>query len=597
MERYAPPASELAPPADRPIEVAHSGYVSSNTCQACHPREYASWRRSYHSTMTQRATTDTVAGPIDGVVVHARGRPFALERRGKEVWVELDDPEFPAGAGASAGGGTPPVAARVHKQIVQTTGSHSEQFYWIASGNGRNLRLLPIMYRLLDERRWTSLDHCCISVPGSEQNLADGRWNVACVRCHATQALPGIVPGESAVDTRVAEFGISCEACHGPGAEHAERYRDPLRRYEQHVSEARDTAIVEPSKLGKERASEVCGQCHSVQGFLNATDRDEWFRSGSRYRPGDVLADSRRLETSGADHFWSDGVIRVAGREYNGLVESPCFQRGEMSCLSCHSLHGEHGDARALDDWADDQLRADMRGNAACTQCHADFADAAAIAAHTHHPASSAGSECMNCHMPYTTYGLLKAIRSHQISSPSVQQTLASGRPNACNQCHLDRSLAFAAEHLSSWYGIARPALDDDQSTLAAGVLWSLEGDAGLRALMAWSMGWDAARATSGSDWMTPLLVLLLQDRYAAVRSIAYRTLAREPDGAALARCDPAASPEELHAAAAPLVQAWKARTHTPAAPLLITERGQSDVAALKRLLARRNEQPVTLNE
>ena len=71
--------------------------------------------------------------------------------------------------------------------------------------------------------------------------------------------------------------------------------------------------------------------------------------------------------------FWSDGTIRVAGREYNGLVETPCFQRGQMSCLSCHQMHRTADDVRSTEQWADDMLKPDMRGDRACVQCHERF--------------------------------------------------------------------------------------------------------------------------------------------------------------------------------------------------------------------------------
>ena len=91
--------------------------------------------------------------------------------------------------------------------------------------------------------------------------------------------------------------------------------------------------------------------------------------------------------------------------------------------------------------------------------------------------------------MPHTTYGLLKAMRSHTIDSPTVQASLATGRPNACNACHLDKTLAWSAKYLNQWHGIEEPQLDKDQQTIAASALWALKGDAGQRALMAWSMG------------------------------------------------------------------------------------------------------------
>jgi hypothetical protein len=58
----APGTEPPVPPADRPIEVAHEGYVGSSRCQACHPAEYATWHRSYHRTMTQPANVHTLLG-------------------------------------------------------------------------------------------------------------------------------------------------------------------------------------------------------------------------------------------------------------------------------------------------------------------------------------------------------------------------------------------------------------------------------------------------------------------------------------------------------------------------------------------------------
>jgi len=585
---YAPPERTRNPPTDRPLELAHEGYVSSRACKACHPDEYGTWHRSYHRTMTQPASTDTVLGPVDGVVVQARGRPYVLQRRGREVWVELDDPDWT---------GDPNRAPRAWRQIVQTTGSHNEQFYWIASGQTRQLTILPIMYRLLGEQRWESLDSCCISTPNAVQESGMGRWNRVCNRCHATHALPRIDQDSGEMDTRMAEFGIACEACHGPGDEHAERHRDPRRRYAEHFGDETDLAIVNPSKLAKERSSEVCGQCHAIAGFHDDPARAEWRATGFPYRPGDVLADTRVLQESGDDHFWPDGMIRVSGREYNGLVRSPCFERGEMTCLSCHSMHKEPGDPRSLDEWANDQLKPGMDGDAACTQCHAQFGTPEKVAAHTHHASGSTGSACMNCHMPYTTYGLLKGIRSHTISSPSVQESVVTGRPNACNLCHLDRTLAWTATELEHDYKIAPPDLGAEERTIAAGVLWAVRGDASQRALIASSMGWDAARSASGSEWMTPYLTILLQDPYNAVRMIALRSLRRQPEGDEIAGYEPMGSRESWSPHTQRVWAAWGSRRRGPAPALLIGASGALDMSVLTPLLSRRDERPMILNE
>ena len=69
------------------------------------------------------------------------------------------------------------------------------------------------------------------------------------------------------------------------------------------------------------------------------------------------------------------------------------------------------------------------------------------------------GSRCYNCHMPHTTFGLLRAMRSHQVSSPNVRESLDYGRPNACNLCHLDETLSWTADKLHAWYQQPVPEL------------------------------------------------------------------------------------------------------------------------------------------
>ena len=102
--------------------------------------------------------------------------------------------------------------------------------------------------------------------------------------------------------------------------------------------------------------------------------------------------------------------------------------------------------------------------------------------------------------MPHTRYGLLKASRSHAIDSPSVASSVESGRPNACNACHLDRTLAWTARKLTEWYGAPPVELNREQKTISATLLRLLKGDAGQRAITAWSMGWEAAHQASGKD-------------------------------------------------------------------------------------------------
>ena len=151
------------------------------------------------------------------------------------------------------------------------------------------------------------------------------------------------------------------------------------------------------------------------------------------------------------DSFWPDGMIRVSGREYNGLIESPCFKDArtdsrKMSCFSCHVMHKSEDDTR-LDAGVGEQPARRRHGRQHCMPAVPQGRTRpTSPSKHTRHAPSSTGSSCYNCHMPYTTYGLLKTLRSHQISSPSVATSVSTGRPNACNLCHLDKTLKWTAE-------------------------------------------------------------------------------------------------------------------------------------------------------
>ena len=200
--------------------------------------------------------------------------------------------------------------------------------------------------------------------------------------------------------------------------------------------------------------------------------------------------------------------------------------------------------------------------------------------------------------MPYTSYGLLKAMRTHQITSPSAQSTLDSGRPNACNLCHLDQSLGFTADALAKLWHVPAPApLDDDRRKLAESVVVALRGDAGQRALYAWAMGWPPAQQASGTRWLPPWLARLMDDPYDAVRFIAGRSLRTVPGFERFAY-DSVPAPgtrPALTAAVARQIAALGARDERSALPLRAEVSLRQDVAA--RLLDARDVRPIDLLE
>lgn len=605
---------------NRPIQVATDGYVSSRTCRACHPSQYDSWRGSHHRTMTQVATPETVLADFGGAVVDAvHGEPMRLERRGGEFWAEFNDP-----------GADGPVRdrPRITRQVVMITGSHHQQIYWYATGHGRALNVLPGVY-LIADRKWVPRSAVVLHPPNQSVATVDGHWNAICLACHTTfprtrfraPFLSEAIEDQSA-DTTAAEFGVACEACHGPAADHVRAHRSPLARYGSRLDDRPDPTIVLPTRLDPQRSSQVCGQCHSVWEFRDAAGERRANADGFPYRPGDELRATRLLPQPMAQRgspelaafvardpafvtgsFWPDGMIRVSGREYNGLIDSPCYRDADapertLSCFSCHAMHQTPDDPRPAAEWAaTHQVAAGREGDAACTQCHEPIG--AQAAAHTRHRPESAGAACYNCHMPYTSYGLLKAMRSHTVSSPSVAETVAAGRPNACNLCHLDKTLAWTGAALEEWYGTPTPALTDDERTVAASLLWALRGDAGERALAAWAFGWGPAQEASGTTWMPPYLAELLNDPYDAVRYVAHRSLRTLP-GYAGFEYDYVAGRRERVAAALPVLESWRdgplpRRRREPA--LLVDPDGRWRVDDLRRILRQRDDRPLFLRE
>ncbi len=200
--------------------------------------------------------------------------------------------------------------------------------------------------------------------------------------------------------------------------------------------------------------------------------------------------------------------------------------------------------------------------------------------------------------MPHTTLGLMKAMRSHTVDSPDVATTVATGRPNACNLCHLDETLAWTSEHLSDWYGISPPTLSEEQKTVAASVRWLLEGDAGQRAIAAWHLGWEPAREASGTEWMGGFLAELLTDPYEVVRFIGYHSL-KELPGFADFDYDYVGSATARRVDQLEALSAWNGLPDrpTPAESLLIDEQGRLDRERFEELRSRRVDPPVVLAE
>jgi hypothetical protein len=584
--------------------VARGGdYEGSATCRTCHPDQFESWARTFHSTMTQRPSRETVAGQFDGKEVELFGKRATPFERDGEFWMRL-----PAEHGTR------------ETKVALCVGSRRYQQYFELAGDsvGDTYKRLPLVWHIA-EQRWIHINGAFLEPDDDNWNSHASTWNENCIFCHNTAPQPHMLEhGERGFDakkfaSRTAELGIACEACHGPGEQHALGHVSPFERYASHVASAGDPTIVDPRHLPQKEALAVCGQCHSQRLPAQLALLDQFLDTGPTFRPGDDLGAhvapitrdtpsvQAELPRLFSDRFWNDGTARLTAYEYLGVTQSPCVKGGELTCNSCHTMHG--GDIHG-------QVEPEMRGDRACAQCHADVASN--IAAHTHHAPESSGSRCLDCHMPRMVYGVLEIHRSHRIESPDVRRDVEAGRPNACTLCHTSKSALWAADKVREWWGTRyeRPTARPDGASLELpeAVASLHAGDAVQRAVYAANCG-IAGGASNDQERVERVanLLIALGDGYPSIRYLARRSLI-ELDGALtlgmhaeLTAFDHLAPVEKRTAALRDLLAhfAERARGHwkPPAEGLFFGPTFQIDMQRGIALLNRQSERVIAIGE
>jgi hypothetical protein len=173
-----------------------------------------------------------------------------------------------------------------------------------------------------------------------------------CFSCHASA-----VEDAGGFDPEKLTPGVTCEGCHGPGADHVALLKSGL---------AGGGAVFDPGDLGPDGVLDFCGACHGT--------------------------------------FWdielgpAEGTATVRSPSYR-LAKSRCWAGGEgrITCLTCHDPH-RHLDAAAAS------------YDAVCLGCHggdAGAGDAAGSSALRCAPWGAGGEEhraveapgCADCHM------------------------------------------------------------------------------------------------------------------------------------------------------------------------------------------------------
>ena len=437
---FALPLDSSQPPA-----MPGAKFVGAVECASCHQRENARWRGSHHQLAMQPASDSTVLGDFDHARFSNHHIISTFSRLGSKLMVRTDGPD----------------GALHDYEIKYTFGVYPLQQYLIAMPGGR-LQAFGIAW---DSRtsahggqRWFSL------YPGQEITYRDSRhwtgidqnWNYMCADCHSTNLRKNYDLRTRTFATVYAEIDVACEACHGPGSNHvawAKKEGDWQNATNEGLTIALDERIgvawpIDPatgnarrsSPRHSEREIQMCARCHARRGQIHEDDVH-----------GQPVGDDYRVALLDEDHYFADGQIKEEDYEYGSFIQSRMFHAG-VTCSDCHEPHSS-------------ELRA--TGNNLCVQCHS--AQKYDSPKHHFHKVNSAGARCVECHMPARTYMIVDLRRDHSIRIPRPDLSVKLGTPNACNNCHADKSAQWASDSVNKWYGHAPKGFQQFADTLDAG--------------------------------------------------------------------------------------------------------------------------------
>jgi len=436
--QFASNDGDPSPPANPPAD-AVAAFVGSETCADCHRTEAQLWRASQHKHAMDHATETSVLGDFNDASFDYAGVRSRFFRKDGRFLVETDGPD----------------GALATFEIGYTFGVDPLQQYLVEFPDGR-LQALSIAWDSRPKenggQRWFHLYPN--EAIGHDDILhwtkLNQNWNFMCAECHSTGVHKNYDAANDRFATTWAEISVGCEACHGQGSRHVRWAKDrqswwwPFGKrddpsmgllvrfdersgvsWQQHPTTGLPERGTAPQILRKE--VETCGLCHARRGALS----EDWI-------PGRWLSDTHAVSTLDRGLYEADGQMQGEVYNYGSFKQSRMFAAG-VTCSDCHDPHSA-------------ALRV-SRG-ATCLQCHA--ADRYAAETHHHHAGADPPLDCGSCHMPARTYMTIDRRHDHsfRISRPDVSVKL--GIPNACTDCHTDKSAEWAASAVERWYGPRR---------------------------------------------------------------------------------------------------------------------------------------------
>ncbi|WP_284269427.1 cytochrome c3 family protein [Bradyrhizobium iriomotense] len=270
-------------------------------------------------------------------------------------------------------------------------------------------------------------------------------WNFMCAECHSTAVHKNYDATKDRFATTFSEISVGCEACHGAGSRHVSwarqnaKSRDPdnglLVKFDERagITWSADAGTLTPIRSAPapmlRKEVETCGRCHARRGQLS----EDWV-------PGRSLSETHRVSLLDRQRFHADGQMRDDEETYNyaPFKQSKMFAKG-VTCSDCHDPHSA-------------ALKAP--GDGVCGQCHP--AEKYQTAAHRQHANVTPSPTCASCHIPERRYMVVDRRHDHSFRIPRPDLSVLSGTPNACNDCHRDRSAGWAAQQVEAWFGPQR---------------------------------------------------------------------------------------------------------------------------------------------
>lgn len=381
-------------------------YGKSPSCKTCHEEEYANWAKSHHGLAERKVDTalDKSAFEPTRVVHHGTQTSDARITNGALELVTMDL------SGQLKGFKPDRVIAvdPLRQYLIPMEGGR-----WQAT----ELAFDP------HKSEWFDVYGDEDRKPG-EWGHWTGRgmnWNNMCATCHNTRVRKNYDEKTDTYRTAMAEMSVSCEACHGPMAEHnAWQTKNP--------NKSGDPTI---RKISREKMFSTCAQCHARRAELTGD-----------FQPGENFFDHHNLTIPDeTDTFYPDGQVRDEDYEFTAFLGSKMHAAG-VRCVDCHEPHTS-------------KLR--VTGNLMCMSCHGTVTTNGAprINAETHsnHKVGTRGSMCVDCHMPITTYMQRHPRHDHGFTIPDPRLTKELGIPNACNRCHTNQTADWSLAAMSKWWG------------------------------------------------------------------------------------------------------------------------------------------------